>query len=326
MRACSASTAEGTLWPVDAALRPEGKSGPLVRTLASHRQYYERWAKTWEFQALLKARPIAGDPELGEAYMRRGPPAGLAGGRPRQLRRGRPGHAPPGRAARPGGRGRPPAQAGPGRAARRRVQRPAAAARARPGRRVPALAARPWRRSPRSSSGGYVGRDDAAALDEAYRLLRTLEHRIQLYRLRRTHLMPTDEADLRRLGRAIGHRRDAGEGGGRAVAGPGPRGAPASTSGCSTGRCSTAAARLSTEEARLTPEAARDRLAALGFRDPAGAMRHIEALTAGVSRRAAIQRTLLPVMLGWFADEADPDAGLLAFRRVSEALGTPTGT
>ena len=51
-------------------------------------------------------------------------------------------------------------------------------------------------------------------------------------------------------------------------------------------------------------------------------MRHIEALTAGVSRRAAIQRTLLPVMLGWFADEADPDAGLLAFRRVSEALGT----
>ena len=38
MRACSASTAEGTLWPVDAALRPEGKAGPLVRTLASHRR------------------------------------------------------------------------------------------------------------------------------------------------------------------------------------------------------------------------------------------------------------------------------------------------
>ena len=61
MRACSAATAEGTLWPVDAALRPEGKHGPLVRTLASHRGYYERWAKTWEFQALLKARPVAGD-------------------------------------------------------------------------------------------------------------------------------------------------------------------------------------------------------------------------------------------------------------------------
>ena len=61
MRACASSTAEGTLWPVDAALRPEGKAGPLVRTLASHVAYYERWAKTWEFQALLKARPVAGD-------------------------------------------------------------------------------------------------------------------------------------------------------------------------------------------------------------------------------------------------------------------------
>ena len=74
MRACSASTGEGTLWPVDAALRPEGKNGPLVRTVESHRQYYERWAKTWEFQALLKARTVAGDRELGEAYLAAVPP------------------------------------------------------------------------------------------------------------------------------------------------------------------------------------------------------------------------------------------------------------
>ena len=72
---------------------------------------------------------------------------------------------------------------------------------------------------------------------------------------------------------------------------------------------------------RLTKEAARARLEALGYADPAGALRHIEVLTSGVSRRAAIQRTLLPVMLGWFADAAQPDAGLLAFRQVSEALG-----
>src|SRR5690606_41234684 len=55
-------------WEVDAGLRPEGRSGPLVRTLASHLAYYRRWAKTWEFQALLKARPVAGDLELGEQY------------------------------------------------------------------------------------------------------------------------------------------------------------------------------------------------------------------------------------------------------------------
>jgi glutamate-ammonia-ligase adenylyltransferase len=83
-----------------------------------------------------------------------------------------------------------------------------------------------------------------------------------------------------------------------------------------------ATAQLSTEEASLAPDAARARLAAIGYRDPAGAMRHIAALTEGVSRRASIQRQLLPVMIGWFADGADPDSGLLAFRRLSDELGT----
>ena len=82
-----------------------------------------------------------------------------------------------------------------------------------------------------------------------------------------------------------------------------------------------AVARLPADAVRLTREAARVRLEALGYLDPAGALRHIEALTSGVSRRAAIQRTLLPVMLDWFADAAQPDAGLLAFRQVSDTLG-----
>src|SRR6185369_10709066 len=56
-------------WEVDAALRPEGKAGALVRTLAGHRAYYEQWASTWEFQALLKMRPVAGDPDLGREYV-----------------------------------------------------------------------------------------------------------------------------------------------------------------------------------------------------------------------------------------------------------------
>ncbi|MFP5282194.1 MAG: bifunctional glutamine-synthetase adenylyltransferase/deadenyltransferase, partial [Actinomycetes bacterium] len=68
-RICSAHTAAGTIWEVDAALRPEGKAGQLVRTLASHQVYYEKWAKTWEFQAMLKARPAAGDLELGQAFV-----------------------------------------------------------------------------------------------------------------------------------------------------------------------------------------------------------------------------------------------------------------
>jgi glutamate-ammonia-ligase adenylyltransferase len=320
MRVCSASTGEGTIWPVDAALRPEGKAGPLVRTLASHVAYYERWAKTWEFQALLKARPVAGDPELGRQYaesiaplvwaaagradfvidvqdMRRRVEATLpADARSRQLKLG------------PGGL--------------RDVEFAVQLLQLVHGRTDERL------RSPNTlealealSTHGYVGRDDAAELDRAYRFLRTVEHRLQLYRLRRTHVMPDDEDELRRLGRSMGFRS-----------------APVEELHEQWRRHArevrrlheklfyrpllTSVARLGPAEARLTPQAASARLEALGYLDPPGALRHLEALTAGVSRRAAIQRTLLPVMLAWFADAPDPDGGLLAFRQVSEALGS----
>ena len=319
MRACSASTAEGTLWPVDAALRPEGKNGPLVRTVASHLKYYERWAKTWEFQALLKARTVAGDLDLGREYLDAvSPLVWQAASREhfvedvQAMRRRVEEHVPAAESAR---------QLKLGKGGLRDVEFSVQLLQLvhgrtdvtlRSGTTLEALAA--------LSKGGYVGREDAAVLDESYRLLRTLEHRIQLFRLRRTHLMPTAEPDLRRLGRAVGHRRDSS----KAVE------AQWQEHAREVRRIHerlfyrpllTAAARLSSTEAHLTPQAAQERLAALGFRDPAGAMRHLAALTGGLTRRAAIQRTLLPVMLGWFADEADPDAGLLAFRQISDSLG-----
>src|SRR5690606_37881875 len=151
------------------------------------------------------------------------------------------------------------------------------------------------------SAGGYVGRDHAARLGVCYRLLRALEHRIQLHRLRRTHLMPTSEVDLRRLARSVRLQ---------------PGGHEALLERWRTVRRDVrhlheelfyrpllpATAHLTREEASLAPEAARARLAAIGYRDPMGAVRHIAALTEGVSRRAAIQRQLLPVLLGWFAE------------------------
>jgi glutamate-ammonia-ligase adenylyltransferase len=169
-------------------------------------------------------------------------------------------------------------------------------------------------------AGGYVGRADAAQLDAAYRFLRAMEHRIQLYRLRRTHLVPEGEADLRRLGRSLGLRTD-----------------PVAELNKEWKRHASmvrrlhekifyrpllgAVAQLTPGERRLSPRAAGQRLEALGYADPAAALRHLEALSSGVTRKAAIQRTLLPVLLGWFADSADPDAGLLGFRKVSDALG-----
>ena len=320
MRACSTPTQEGSLWPVDAALRPEGKNGPLVRTVASHRAYYERWAKTWEFQALLKAWVSAGDLDLGRRYKAEiSPMVWEAAGREnfvgdvQAMRRRVEQHVPAAEASRQ-------LKLGPG--GLRDVEFSVQLLQLVHGRTDPSLRSTTTLEALGAlARGGYVGRDDAAALDRDYRHLRCLEHRIQLYRLRRTHLMPESAADLRRLGRAMGHRREP------ATAVVADRAAISREVRRIHERLFyrpllAAAARLTPDEVGLSPEAARARLSALGFRDPAGAMRHIEALTAGVSRRAAIQRTLLPVMLGWFADEADPDAGLLSFRRVSDELGT----
>ncbi|MEP7161049.1 MAG: bifunctional [glutamine synthetase] adenylyltransferase/[glutamine synthetase]-adenylyl-L-tyrosine phosphorylase [Dermatophilaceae bacterium] len=319
MRACSAATGEGSLWQVDAALRPEGKQGPLVRTVASHRQYYQRWAKTWEFQALLKARHIAGDPDVGTAYERAMLPlVWQAAGRDhfvedvQAMRRRVEAHVPTTEAARQ-------LKLGPG--GLRDVEFSVQLLQLVHGRADDSLrSASTLEALGALSAGGYVGRAEAAKLDTAYRFLRATEHRIQAHRMRRTHLMPTAAADLRRLGRSLGFRSD-----------------PAAEivqrrreESLEVRRIHeklfyrpllAAAAKLTTDDVRLTEKAARERLAALGYRDPAGALRHIGVLTSGVTRTAAIHRQLLPVILGWFADEADPDAGLLAYRKVSESLG-----
>ncbi|MFD7708001.1 bifunctional [glutamine synthetase] adenylyltransferase/[glutamine synthetase]-adenylyl-L-tyrosine phosphorylase [Streptomyces sp. NPDC059786] len=319
MRICSETTVEGSIWPVDANLRPEGRNGPLVRTLASHLAYYQRWAKTWEFQALLKARPVAGDIPLGEEYVATlAPLVWHAAEREnfvpdvQRMRRRVVENIPAAEIERE-------LKLGPGglRDVEFAVQllqlvHGRADASLRSGTTLDALKA--------LASGGYVGRADAEQLDHAYRFLRSMEHRIQLYRLRRTHLVPEEEADLRRIGRSLGLRTD-----------------PVTTLNREWKRHASvvrrlheklfyrplldAVAQLAPGEARLSPDAARERLVALGYADPAAALRHLEALASGVTRKAAIQRTLLPVLLGWFADSADPDAGLLNFRKVSDALG-----
>ncbi|MFF3729055.1 bifunctional [glutamine synthetase] adenylyltransferase/[glutamine synthetase]-adenylyl-L-tyrosine phosphorylase [Streptomyces sp. NPDC002476] len=319
MRICSDTTVEGTIWPVDANLRPEGRNGPLVRTLSSHLAYYQRWAKTWEFQALLKARPVAGDPELGAEYVEAvSPLVWQASEREnfvadvQSMRRRVVDNIPADRVERE-------IKLGPG--GLRDVEFAVQLLQLVHGRSDSALRSGTTLEALRAlAAGGYVGRVDAAQLDDAYRFLRAMEHRVQLYRLRRTHLVPEDEPDLRRLGRSLGMRTD-----------------PITELNQTWRRHTSvvrrlheklfyrplldAVAQLAPGESRLSPEAARHRLVALGYADPAAALRHLEALSSGVSRKAAIQRTLLPVLLGWFADSADPDAGLLGFRKVSDALG-----
>lgn len=324
MRICSDTTVEGTIWPVDANLRPEGRNGPLVRTLSSHLAYYQRWAKTWEFQALLKARPVAGDPELGAEYVEAvSPLVWQAADREnfvpdvQKMRRRVVDNIPADRVDRE-------IKLGPG--GLRDVEFAVQLLQLVHGRSDTTLRSGTTLEALRAlAEGGYVGRVDAAQLDDAYRFLRAMEHRIQLYRLRRTHLVPEDAPDLRRIGRSLGMRTD-----------------PITELNQAWKRHASvvrrlheklfyrplldAVAQLAPGESRLSAKAAAHRLEALGYADPAAALRHLEALSSGVTRKAAIQRTLLPVLLGWFADSADPDAGLLGFRKVSDALGKTPGT
>jgi glutamate-ammonia-ligase adenylyltransferase len=320
MQVCSEHTREGTIWPVDANLRPEGNAGPLVRTLASHRAYYERWAKTWEFQALLKARPVAGDLALGRDFVSLVEPMvwqvaerdGFVGD-VQAMRRRVLDNIP----ARDAGR-----QLKLGAGGLRDVEFAVQLLQLVHGRTDEHL------RDPGTlpaldtlTARGYVGREDGEALHAAYEFLRTLEHRIQLQHLRRTHVVPSDDESRRRLGRGMGftkepakaleeawahHRREVRRLHEKLFYRP----------------LLEAVARVPAAGARLTTEAAVQRLAALGYVDPPGALRHLEALTSGVSRTAAIQRALLPAMLEWFADAPDPDAGLFGFRRISESLGS----
>ena len=318
-RICSAHTSAGTIWEVDAALRPEGKAGQLVRTLSSHRIYYEKWAKTWEFQAMLKARPAAGDLQLGEAFVDLvAPMVWRAAEREnfvadtQAMRKRVVAHIP----ARDQGR-----ELKLGEGGLRDVEFSVQLLQLVHGRVDERLRSRATLPALKSLiDNGYVGREDGKGFALAYRLLRTLEHRIQLFNLRRTHLLPNNDHDLRRLGRSLGYKEPVKE--------------LLSTWRHTSQRVRRlherlfysplldTVAKIPSTELRLTTDAALDRLRALGYADPTAALRHIAALSQGVTRQAEIQRQLLPAMLGWFAQAPNPDHGLLAFRQVSEALGT----
>ncbi len=68
-RLCNGSTPAEGIVRIDSSLRPEGKQGPLARSLDAFEQYHRRWGATWERQALLRARPVAGDEEVIASFV-----------------------------------------------------------------------------------------------------------------------------------------------------------------------------------------------------------------------------------------------------------------
>lgn len=318
MRNIDEPAPEPGLWQVDANLRPEGKSGALVRTLDSHLIYYQKWAENWEFQALLKARPIAGNPELGSRYMEKIASLTWSRGERNQLventRRMRQ------RVLENIPLADREIEIKLGRGGLRDIEFTVQLLQLVHGVAYPSVrVADTLSALDALAEEGLIGRADRDSFTEDYQFLRALEHRVQLSKLRRDHLLPKDEGDRRRIARGLG-------------------------SGISLTELDTlwsqtrlrvaalhdavfykpllnAMANVGPEEVQLTNAEVALRLEAIGFTDPASAISHLAALTQGVSRRATIQRTLLPVLLRWLAEGVNPDRGLLTFRRLSEALG-----
>jgi glutamate-ammonia-ligase adenylyltransferase len=316
--------ASEVFFEVDAALRPEGRHGALVRTLESHVSYYKRWAKTWEFQALLKARFAAGDAELGEQYVsalmpmvwtaseredfvaevqamrRRVEELVPADVRDRELKLGTGGL--------------------------RDVEFAVQLLQLVHGRHDESLHVSSTVDALRAlGAGGYVGRDDTANLTASYEFLRLLEHRLQLQRLKRTHMLPRfdDDEAMRWLARAAHIRPDGHQ----------------DAVGVLREELKRQNMRVSRLHAKLfyqpllesigsgvklangmSTEAAERQLAALGYQAPQNALTHLAALTGSTGRRGRVQSVLLPTLLDWLSDTPDPDSGLLAYRKLSEAL------
>ncbi len=322
-RSINAPASEPGLWEVDANLRPEGKEGSLSRSLDSHIEYYKRWAHGWEFQALLKARPIAGSRELGEAYIEQIWPMVWASSQQsgfvedvQRMRRRVFENIPPETAAR---------EIKLGRGGLRDIEFTVQLLQLVHGRVDTSLRVRDTLTAIDALADGvYMAKDDQQAMSRCYRQLRLYEHRIQMSAMRRTHLMPEKEHELNALAQAVlppnTHKRRSSADLLKTWHAITREVASFHETIFYRPLLSTTAV-LSDDQVRLTSEAAQDRLAALGYSDTAGAMRHIEALTSGVTRRATLHRRILPMMLGWFADGVNPDAGLLAFRRLSESLG-----
>jgi [glutamine synthetase] adenylyltransferase / [glutamine synthetase]-adenylyl-L-tyrosine phosphorylase len=321
IRGLSAVTAEGTCFEVDANLRPEGRNGPLSRTLGSYLAYWDRWAEPWERQALIKVRPVAGDRELAErfcaeaaarVYPERLDPETVSAVRRMKSR------VETSAKARAGGDRQ--VKLGPG--GLRDIEFAVQLLQLVHGRHDPGLRSGSTLVAlDRLTAAGFVGRADAAQLAKAYRFLRLVEHRLQLASERRTHTIPAGEEARRWLARTLGYR-DSPE-------------ASALERFEADRRRHAAAVRGLHEKlfyrplleafgavpAGLDPEGAAERLAALGFANPDRAMASLRALTSGLSRRATLMRAMLPVMLPWLAEAPDPDGGLAALRGLAEALG-----
>jgi glutamate-ammonia-ligase adenylyltransferase len=317
LRIMSTPGGDGMLFRTDAALRPEGRAGAMSRTLDAYEAYWERWAQTWERQALIKANPVAGDSELGAQFVARAAgqvwPDVLDPDAVREIRtmkaRSEELQRRTGASAREVKRGY---------GGIRDIEFAVQLLQLVHGRADRNVRARPTLDAlEQLANGGYVGPADAASLDNAYTWLRTVEHRLQLVEEHQTHTIPSNDRARTQLARVLGFRDTRKR---TAVVAFDEAHQRQQTVVRSIHEKLFFAPILDTlAGVGVLPEgAAAERLAAFGFRDVDQTRAAMQELTAGLTRRSRVMHQLLPAILGWLSAAPDPDLGLLQLRRLSE--------
>lgn len=315
----------GRAYEVDTNLRPEGRDGPLVRSLEGYLEYYRKWAKPWEYQALLKARPAGGDAEIAAELVRMVEPLvfppEVTPERIADIRRIK--ERVENQAASVRRRGRSETddvKLGPGgiRDIEFSIQLlQLVHGGADPDVRVAATLAA----IPALVRGGYLAEDDGAGLGVAYRWLRSVEHRMQLAQERRVRHLPTDDETRARLARVMGFKDTPSAGAAARF-----EAAHQNVLNDVRGRFEKLFYRPMIEAlaagpgVRLSPAALQERLRVLGYRDVERAARTLDGLVSGTSRRAKLVRLLAPALLRFLAATPAPDDGLFGGLKVVEAL------
>lgn len=311
----SKPTARGIVFRTDANLRPEGRSGALSRQLVGYQAYWDQWAQAWERQSLIKARPVAGDAALGAAFAEAAQTfvwsdvldsdairsVRAMKQRSETLLRER---------------GLDATELKRGTGGIRDIEFAVQILQLVHGRHDPALRrATTLDALDALANGGYVERDDAEQLDQAYRWLRTVEHRLQLVDEQQTHTLPSDPDAGLRLANVLGYRSS-----------------PEATAWehfLATHRTCTRTVRTIHERLFFRPllermadsgplsaAAAAERLAAFGFGDVARTRAATQELTSGHGRRAQLMEQFLPLLLDWSSITPDPDLALLQLRKL----------
>jgi glutamate-ammonia-ligase adenylyltransferase len=322
IHAVSTTGEEGTIFRIDLRLRPEGATGPLVRSLESCENYYAEWGETWERMAMVKARPVAGDPALGEEFLQMVQPFVYARHTGENIiqqmavlkQRIEQEIVTDGRLTR---------HVKLGIGGIREIEFIVQSFQVLRGARMPMLRERTTLRAlPLLVKARMLSEEEAATLAGAYRFLRNVEHRLQMEMELQTHTIPDEKHALYRLARSLGFKTverflateqahttavrsiyqsvlaDAGQG-----------------------------ATVSAER-QLDPEKLPETLRRVGFVDVPGAVKIVDGLLHGSGFVHVSQRTkelfarLFPLLMDWAGKVADPDAALLRFEQFVSAYGS----